>query len=73
MGQPQTTQVLIIGGGATGTGLARDLSLRGVSCILVEKGDFNAGASGATTVFCTAAPVMWPQTPKRRRNAETRL
>lgn len=41
------TQVLIIGGGATGTGLARDLALRGVECILVEKQDINAGASGA--------------------------
>lgn len=41
------TQVLIIGGGATGTGLARDLSLRGVQCILAEKTDINAGASGA--------------------------
>jgi len=41
------TQVLIIGGGATGTGIARDLALRGVQCILVEKGDINAGASGA--------------------------
>ncbi len=41
------TQVLIIGGGATGTGIARDLTLRGVKCILVEKKDINAGASGA--------------------------
>ncbi|PIP42298.1 MAG: anaerobic glycerol-3-phosphate dehydrogenase subunit A [Desulfobacterales bacterium CG23_combo_of_CG06-09_8_20_14_all_51_8] len=41
------TQALIIGGGATGTGVARDLSLRGVKCILVEKNDINAGASGA--------------------------
>jgi glycerol-3-phosphate dehydrogenase len=41
------TQVLIIGGGATGTGLARDLALRGIQSILVEKGDLNAGASGA--------------------------
>jgi glycerol-3-phosphate dehydrogenase len=41
------TQVLIIGGGATGTGVARDLALRGVQCILVEKKDINAGASGA--------------------------
>lgn len=41
------TQVLIIGGGVTGTGLARDLSLRGVDCILVDKKDINAGASGA--------------------------
>lgn len=41
------TQVLIIGGGATGTGLARDLALRGVQSMLVERGDLNAGASGA--------------------------
>jgi len=41
------TQVLIIGGGITGTGLARDLALRGVVCTLVEQGDINAGASGA--------------------------
>ncbi len=41
------TQVLIIGGGATGTGTARDLALRGVACILVERADINAGASGS--------------------------
>lgn len=41
------TQVLIIGGGVTGTGLARDLALRGVKCILAEQKDINAGASGA--------------------------
>jgi glycerol-3-phosphate dehydrogenase len=40
------TQVLIIGGGATGTAVARDLALRGVACILVERDDLNAGASG---------------------------
>ena len=40
------TQVLVIGGGATGTAVARDLALRGVTCILVEKGDLNSGASG---------------------------
>ena len=40
------TQVLIIGGGVTGTGLARDLALRGIPSILVEKSDLNAGASG---------------------------
>lgn len=40
------TQALIIGGGVVGTGLARDLALRGVQCLLVEKGDINAGASG---------------------------
>ncbi len=41
------TQVLIIGGGATGTGLARDLALRGIRCIVAEQGDINSGASGA--------------------------
>lgn len=41
------TEVLIIGGGATGAGIARDLALRGIACLLVERHDFNAGASGA--------------------------
>jgi len=41
------TQVLIIGGGITGTGIARDLALRGINCILTEKLDINSGASGA--------------------------
>lgn len=40
------TRVLILGGGATGTGLARDLALRGVDCLLAEQRDINAGASG---------------------------
>ena len=41
------TRLLIISGGVTGTGLARDLALRGIECILVEKEDITAGASGA--------------------------
>jgi len=40
------TEVLIVGGGATGVGIARDLSLRGIPCLLIEKGDFTSGASG---------------------------
>ncbi|WP_018123789.1 FAD-dependent oxidoreductase [Desulfovibrio oxyclinae] len=40
------TQVLIIGAGATGTGVMRDLALRGVHCALVDRSDVNAGASG---------------------------
>ena len=40
------TQVLIIGGGVTGTGIARDLALRGVNSILAEYRDINSGASG---------------------------
>ncbi|MCP4021862.1 MAG: anaerobic glycerol-3-phosphate dehydrogenase subunit A [Desulfobacteraceae bacterium] len=41
------TDILIIGGGATGTGIARDLALRGFKIVLIEKKDLNAGASGA--------------------------
>ena len=40
------TEVLIVGGGATGVGISRDLSLRGIPSILIEKGDFTSGASG---------------------------
>jgi glycerol-3-phosphate dehydrogenase len=41
------TQVLVIGGGVTGAGIVRDLALRGVDCVLVERADLAAGASGA--------------------------
>jgi glycerol-3-phosphate dehydrogenase len=47
MSDTLSTQVLVIGGGSTGTGIARDLALRGVQCILAEYRDINAGASGA--------------------------
>ena len=40
------TEVLIIGGGATGVGISRDLALRGIPSALIEKGDFASGASG---------------------------
>jgi glycerol-3-phosphate dehydrogenase len=42
-----TTQVLIIGGGITGTAIARDLALRGVHSILIDRSHLNSGASGA--------------------------
>lgn len=41
------TDVLIIGGGVTGAGVARDLALRGIKSIVVERADLNAGASGS--------------------------
>ncbi|MEM0448502.1 MAG: anaerobic glycerol-3-phosphate dehydrogenase subunit GlpA [Methanomassiliicoccales archaeon] len=40
-------EVLVIGGGVTGAGIARDLALRGVEVLLLERGDFCSGASGA--------------------------
>jgi glycerol-3-phosphate dehydrogenase len=40
------TEVLIIGGGVTGAGVMRDLALRGIHSILIDKVDLCAGASG---------------------------
>jgi len=37
--------VLVVGGGATGTGIARDLALRGVDVMLVERNGLSSGAS----------------------------
>ena len=41
-----TYDVIIIGGGATGAGTARDCSLRGLKVLLIERFDFTAGATG---------------------------
>lgn len=38
--------VVIVGGGVTGIGTARDCAMRGLKTLLVEKTDFAAGASG---------------------------
>ncbi len=40
------TEVLVIGGGATGAGVLRDLAMRGFRSVLVEKGDFSHGTTG---------------------------
>ncbi|WP_273391131.1 anaerobic glycerol-3-phosphate dehydrogenase subunit A [Actinobacillus porcinus] len=43
---PMSTDVIIIGGGATGAGIARDCALRGLKCILLERRDIATGATG---------------------------
>jgi glycerol-3-phosphate dehydrogenase len=40
------TQLLVIGAGASGMGIARDAALRGISTIVVDKGDIGSGTSG---------------------------
>ena len=42
----QEYDAIIIGGGITGAGVARDCSLRGLKVLLVEKQDFTNGATG---------------------------
>ncbi len=41
--------LLVIGGGVVGAGIARDAALRGLRTALVERGDFASGTSGKTS------------------------
>ncbi|MBI0508289.1 anaerobic glycerol-3-phosphate dehydrogenase subunit A, partial [Dickeya dianthicola] len=45
-GLRRETDVVIIGGGATGAGTARDCALRGLRCLLLERHDIATGATG---------------------------
>lgn len=45
MAQVFETQVVVIGGGATGAGVLRDLAVRGIKAILVEQQDLGHGTS----------------------------
>lgn len=42
----KTYDVIIIGGGATGAGIARDCSRRGIRVLLIERFDISTGATG---------------------------
>jgi len=53
---PSAYDVVVIGGGVTGAGVARDLSLRGLSVLLLEKGDWGAGTSGASSWMIHGGP-----------------
>jgi glycerol-3-phosphate dehydrogenase len=48
--------VLVVGGGANGTGLARDLAKRGLSVLMCEKGDFARGATGNSSGMIHGGP-----------------
>jgi glycerol-3-phosphate dehydrogenase len=40
------TEVVVVGGGSTGCGVARDLAMRGLDVTLVERGQLTSGATG---------------------------
>lgn len=46
MGESRAYDVLVVGGGATGAGVLRDLARRGLRTLLVERGDFGTGTTG---------------------------
>lgn len=41
--------VIIVGGGITGAGVFRDLALHGVSCLLLDQGDFTSSTSQSSS------------------------
>ena len=47
--EPEAFDVAIIGGGINGCGTFRDLCAQGVKCLLIERDDFAAGASAASS------------------------
>ncbi len=46
MAVPHTVDVLVIGGGATGAAVLRDLARRGLKSLLVDRSDFGTGTTG---------------------------
>ena len=46
MGRVKEFDVIIIGGGITGAGTARDCAMRGLKTLLIERSDIASGASG---------------------------
>lgn len=47
--EPEPYDLLVIGGGATGTGIALDAATRGLKVALVERDDFASGTSSKST------------------------
>ena len=47
--------IAVIGGGALGTGIARDAALRGLSVALLEQDDFGVGATSRTSHLLSAS------------------
>lgn len=41
--------VLVIGGGATGTGIALDCAQRGLKCVMIDRDDYASGTSSRST------------------------
>ena len=46
MSDSHACDVLVVGGGATGAGVLRDLARRGLRALLVDRGDFGTGTTG---------------------------
>ena len=64
-----STEVVVIGGGSTGTGTARDLAMRGFQTILVEKRDLTHGTTGRYHGLLHSGGATWLKIPSQPKNA----
>ncbi len=53
---PEIFDVIVMGGGCNGTGIARDAAMRGLKVLLLEKKDFSAGTTGASSGMIHGGP-----------------
>jgi glycerol-3-phosphate dehydrogenase len=60
---PAEVDVVVIGGGVNGTGVARDLALRGLRIALFERNDLAFGASGNSSGMIHGGPRYLPSNP----------
>lgn len=65
--------LLIIGGGATGAGIALDAATRGLKTLLVEKQDFSQGTSSRSTKLVHGGVRYLEQAVKRFDRSQFRL
>jgi glycerol-3-phosphate dehydrogenase len=59
-----TSDVVVIGAGVNGCGVARDLALRGLSVTLFERNDIAFGASGNSSGMIHGGPRYMTKSPK---------
>ena len=62
--------IVIIGGGATGMGIAVDAATRGYKVALVEQHDFGKGTSSRSTKLVHGGVRYMAQTPHRARPSD---
>ena len=59
--------VVVVGGGATGVGILRDLSMRGIDALLIEKLDMVNGASSRIIVFAQWCKIRCKRSGSSKR------
>lgn len=55
-GSLEPFDLIVVGGGCNGTGIARDAAMRGLKVLLLEKNDFSAGTTGASSGMIHGGP-----------------